>query len=71
MGNQGDDSSTASLEAYVPPTMDLEYTLREGPGRFPLPGWVLGAHEAKALREPPQSLTDTFNNNSHWVQPIS
>ena len=31
---------------------------------------AMDAHEAEALREPPQSFTDTFNDNSHWVQPI-
>ena len=66
-GHPRDASGAASLEAYIPPRMDLQYASREGPGRFSSSGWVLGAHEAEALREPPQSLTETFKDNIHWV----
>ena len=51
--------------------MDLLYTAKEGPCMFPSPGWVSGAREAEALREPPRNFTDTFNDNIHWVQTIS
>ena len=53
MGLPASDSGTANPEAYVPTAMDLQYTAREGPSRLPSPGWVLEAHEAAALHEPP------------------
>jgi hypothetical protein len=51
--------------------MDPQYMSRACPGGFPSSGWVSGAYEAEALCEPPWNFTETFNYDSHWVQPIS
>jgi len=55
MRHMGRGASAVSPEAYVPTAVDLRYTSRKGSIRLPAPGWVLEAHEAEALREPPRA----------------